>query len=514
MSDFTSSFTGAPAAAVSLAAVDPSPRSPRDRDRPVGHGSAAASAPNALPEDRARSPTSSSAVAASGGAAARPDLPPSHRSNSGAGAASGNNSRHPVNPDHVTLRSLVSTKEAGVIIGKQGANIKAIREESNARVMVSEHVPGVQERVVSITGAVEEVAKAYAQVSRNLNQGDLRGNTPDAVESTPLTVRYLIPHSRMGAVIGKAGARIKEIQEESNARLVATSTPLPNSQDRVLEMIGVPDAIHIATYHMLVTIKDQADRPCPDRPYRPEYSLHMPPGAANGGHHGGHGGHHHQGAGGMHHGGGGHHQQSHGGGHYSGSGGMGGGSHYSGAGGGSHYSGSGMGGGGYGHHGSHMGGSGGGAPMHGGYHGGNTMGGGGGGYGQSNGPMMGGHSGNGGSGPGAGGPQETRTFYCPAAKVGPMIGKGGNRINRVRMETGCKISIEDARDARGDRPFVITGNPRDVDQAMRILESSLRREFLRDQERAQQGAAAMATSGGAAAAASGLPSAGPSPPAN
>ncbi|KNE66250.1 hypothetical protein AMAG_10488 [Allomyces macrogynus ATCC 38327] len=131
-----------------------------------------------------------------------------------------------------------------------GNNIRAIRDTSHAKVNVSEHFPGAQERILTVTGAVDEIAKAFAQVARMLNHGDLRATYPDAVESTPLTIRFLIPHSRMGSVIGKGGQRIKEIQEESNARLVATATPLPHSQDRLLEMIGVPDAIHIATYHM------------------------------------------------------------------------------------------------------------------------------------------------------------------------------------------------------------------------------------------------------------------------
>jgi poly(rC)-binding protein 2/3/4 len=332
--------------------------------------------------------------------------------------------------EQLTLRALVGTKEAGIIIGKQGANIKSIRESSNARVVVSEHMQGVPERIVSVTGAVDEVAKAYAQVARNLNQGDLRGNSADAVESTPLTVRFLLPHSRMGAVIGKGGARIKEIQEESNARLAATATPLPHSQDRILEMIGVPDAIHIATYHMLITIKEQADRPCHDRQYRPEYAL--------AGHN-----HPHGGSGGM---GGQHMHPSHMSGGMIGSGGQ----HGHGYGGGS---------GGYGY---------------------NS----GGGYGGMGGGMV--HPGPGGMN--HGGPMETRTFYCPPDKVGPMIGKGGNRINRVRMETGCKINVEDARDSRGDRPFVITGSGRDVELAMRTLEAHLRREFARDQERGMPGA--------------------------
>ena len=43
--------------------------------------------------------------------------------------------------------------------------------------------------------------------------------------------RYLIPNSRMGSVIGKAGSKIKEIQEASGARLQASGTMLPGSTE-------------------------------------------------------------------------------------------------------------------------------------------------------------------------------------------------------------------------------------------------------------------------------------------
>ena len=54
----------------------------------------------------------------------------------------------------------------------------------------------------------------------------------------------------MGSVIGKAGAKIKEIQEASGARLQASEAMLPGSTERVLSVSGVADAIHIAVYYI------------------------------------------------------------------------------------------------------------------------------------------------------------------------------------------------------------------------------------------------------------------------
>ncbi len=59
----------------------------------------------------------------------------------------------------LTLRALVTTKEAGVIIGKAGKNVAELREQTGVKAGVSKVVPGVHERVLSVSGTVEGVAK-------------------------------------------------------------------------------------------------------------------------------------------------------------------------------------------------------------------------------------------------------------------------------------------------------------------------------------------------------------------
>ena len=59
------------------------------------------------------------------------------------------------------------------------------------------------------------------------------------------TIRLLVPHVRMGAIIGKAGQKIKEIQESSKSRVVASEQTLPHSTDRAVAITGTPDAIYL-----------------------------------------------------------------------------------------------------------------------------------------------------------------------------------------------------------------------------------------------------------------------------
>lgn len=61
--------------------------------------------------------------------------------------------------DVLTLRALVTTKEAGVIIGKGGKNVADLREQTGVRAGVSKVIPGVHERVLTVGGSVDAVAK-------------------------------------------------------------------------------------------------------------------------------------------------------------------------------------------------------------------------------------------------------------------------------------------------------------------------------------------------------------------
>lgn len=65
----------------------------------------------------------------------------------------------PTPNDTLTLRALVSTKDAGVIIGKAGKNVADLREQTGVKAGVSKVIPGVHDRVLTVTGGVEAVAK-------------------------------------------------------------------------------------------------------------------------------------------------------------------------------------------------------------------------------------------------------------------------------------------------------------------------------------------------------------------
>lgn len=71
----------------------------------------------------------------------------------------------------LTLRAIVTSKEAGVIIGKAGQNVADLREKTGVRAGVSKVVPGVHDRVLTVTGPLTGIAEAYGLVADGLVKG-------------------------------------------------------------------------------------------------------------------------------------------------------------------------------------------------------------------------------------------------------------------------------------------------------------------------------------------------------
>lgn len=170
----------------------------------------------------------------------------------------------PAGQDVLTLRALVSTKDAGVIIGKGGKNVADLRDQTGVKAGVSKVTPGIHERVLTISGPVERVAEvsrlfflvrsscthplcfflfhqAYGLVVNHLLSGGQTPPPPGTPTST--SIRLLISHNLMGTVIGRSGNKIKSIQDASGARMVASKEMLPQSTERIVEVQGTVDAI-------------------------------------------------------------------------------------------------------------------------------------------------------------------------------------------------------------------------------------------------------------------------------
>ncbi|EXJ70559.1 uncharacterized protein A1O5_06629 [Cladophialophora psammophila CBS 110553] len=155
----------------------------------------------------------------------------------------------------IHIRAVISSAEAATCIGKGGENVTQIRRLSGAKCTVSDYSRGAVERILTVSGAQDAVAKAFGLIIRTLNNEPLEAASTAQSKTYPL--RLLIPHILIGSIIGKSGVRIREIQEASGARLNASDSCLPLSTERSLVVLGVADAVHIATYYIAVTLVEQ-----------------------------------------------------------------------------------------------------------------------------------------------------------------------------------------------------------------------------------------------------------------
>lgn len=61
--------------------------------------------------------------------------------------------------------------------------------------------------------------------------------------------------------------------------------------------------------------------------------------------------------------------------------------------------------------------------------------------------------------------------------AGAIIGKGGNRIKQIRMESGAQITIDELAPGATDRIINITGSPEQIQNAQYLLQ--MRYAFVR-----------------------------------
>ncbi|EDK46801.1 conserved hypothetical protein [Lodderomyces elongisporus NRRL YB-4239] len=157
----------------------------------------------------------------------------------------------------ISVRIICPVKEASTIVGKQGSKINHLREKANVRIQVSENIRDVPERIVTVRGTPENIARAYGLIVRTiLSEPE---DEPANINSQQYTLKLLIPHALIGFLIGKQGSKFREIEENSAAKLKAAEQPLPYSTDRVLSVSGVGDAIHIAVYYLSLLLNDHQD---------------------------------------------------------------------------------------------------------------------------------------------------------------------------------------------------------------------------------------------------------------
>jgi len=150
-------------------------------------------------------------------------------------------------PEEIT-KMLVPSVCAGAVIGKQGTGLKGIRERCGVQVDVLQVASAPQwptDRVITLKGHLAARQAAADAVLRSVAR---------LQDSEPACFKVLIPSSQAGSVIGKQGATLRSIREQSGInvqverdeamgeRLVTASGPLSQVSVAAATILQVLDS--------------------------------------------------------------------------------------------------------------------------------------------------------------------------------------------------------------------------------------------------------------------------------
>ncbi|NXD64142.1 PCBP4 protein, partial [Eolophus roseicapillus] len=164
----------------------------------------------------------------------------------------------------LTLRMLMHGK---VTAGRLGS---ALGGQHSARITISEG--SCPERITTITGSTDAVFRAVSMIAFKLEEDLGAGSDGAAAGRAPVTLRLVIPASQCGSLIGKAGAKIREIRESSGAQVQVAGDLLPNSTERAVTVSGVPDTIIQCVRQICAVILESPPKGA-TIPYHPGLSL-------------------------------------------------------------------------------------------------------------------------------------------------------------------------------------------------------------------------------------------------
>lgn len=199
-------------------------------------------------------------------------------------------------PGHLAIKLSLPAEAAGIIIGRQGANIKELAEQSGARVNLSSKDSAAafvsHERVLTLQGDVTAISTATQLVLHKLQDEGIQykskstsyGMSSTGSESVPharsnplgaevvsahCTITLAIPDSAIGHIMGKKGAIIIDIQSESSAKVtVSPRVDAVEGADPKREVVitGTPAAAQFAQILIYQRLQQAADNELSEGP--------------------------------------------------------------------------------------------------------------------------------------------------------------------------------------------------------------------------------------------------------
>lgn len=204
----------------------------------------------------------------------------------------------------------------GTIIGRNGLKIKAIQDNSGARMVASkEMLPQSTERIVEVQGAPEAIGRAVEEIGKCLledwerglgtvlfhpgtvddrsggsrrqgaypasaqygaqrranGDGGNRGRVspPGSPTHSPIssqppanlrTQNISIPSDMVGCIIGRSGTKITEIRRLSGSKISIAKAPHDETGERMFTIVGTPEANEKALFLLYNQLESEKER--------------------------------------------------------------------------------------------------------------------------------------------------------------------------------------------------------------------------------------------------------------
>lgn len=204
-------------------------------------------------------------------------------------------------PVDTVYRILCPSRKIGGVIGKGGSIVKALREETQAKITVADSVPGSDERVIIIYSSPNKISRkqnddedsagendmepmephcaaqdALLKVHDRIIEEDLFGGVTfdDDNDNNVVTARLLVPNYMVGCLLGKGGDVIQRLRSETGANIrVLPADHLPAcamGTDELVQISGKPDVAKRALYEVSTLLHQNP------RKDKPPLSFAMP----------------------------------------------------------------------------------------------------------------------------------------------------------------------------------------------------------------------------------------------
>mmetsp|Transcript_13910 Transcript_13910/g.26539 ORF Transcript_13910/g.26539 Transcript_13910/m.26539 type:complete len:487 (-) Transcript_13910:528-1988(-) len=177
--------------------------------------------------------------------------------------------------EEIEVRILMNAKWMGGVIGKQGSVIREYRQGSQAYINISNSVPGVNERIVTVKGPQKNVMMGLQLIIHNLVTQMITSATyypqnQDEKDAEGPYISLLIPNGAIGAITGKDGKYVNQVSESTGSKIKISEQVMPGSTDKCVTLRGTSQQIWAASEALCNSVTASKGWGVSNQPYTPQ----------------------------------------------------------------------------------------------------------------------------------------------------------------------------------------------------------------------------------------------------